>query len=137
MITFCPAFFTQHTYLNNLDNQGTNWTPYDLYKLVSYEHILVHEFMHVAQFGYNIPSTVILEGIRIHANIKLSVDDLDSTELSGSNGQALSVYGATRCHEFAWLYKYNSPSSINFRVANNGTSSFVVSFNRLFANVLH
>lgn len=105
-ISFCNAFFRSR-YLEEILEEGPIAFP-ALYQrsypalnvLLSFEHILYHEYMHVRWFGYS----------------KKIVDMVDSLRPDEDSG--VNIYGAQPASAYARKY-YDSNSSVNPSVAIN------------------
>ncbi len=105
-VTFCPTFFRRR-YANDILKAGRTS---QVNKLVSYEHLMAHEYMHVAMLG--------------HCE---NIIDVNTTLLPSTDGAYGTVYGASRCKEWAWLNvpagdepsSYDTKASINREVVMN------------------
>ena len=99
---FCPSYFKLR-YLNEIGN-GPVKQPANLQSLHSYEHAMVHEWMHADVFGH-----------RYHIN--------NSFGNIPGRPDALKMYGASNCHEWAWAYGRDDPPYIvNIKTAFNADS---------------
>jgi hypothetical protein len=112
---FCPTFFEQFKYINELGNDPPR-PPSQLPLLHAYEHAIIHEWMHadVASGRYGFSHITDVEG-----------------NLPGQNGP-VSIYGATRSHQFAWVNAQNVPqTSVNVEVAINADNFALVFHQRV------
>lgn len=84
---FCPPFFEEVKFIQEIGN-GPQKRLTDLAILASREHVMVHELMHAdvatGRWGTNHIIDVI-------------------SSIPGTDGM-VKMYGAQRCHEFAWKY---------------------------------
>lgn len=85
-ITFCDYFFkgTDKNPIRSLTDITKGEKSKQLNSLISHEHLLSHEFMHVKLFGH-----------------KYKIEDIDEINLAGSTGTKTKVYGVSRCQEWA------------------------------------
>lgn len=109
MIVFCDSFWRQPNLNELVDLKHLTWT---MNSMLSREHILAHEYMHVDIMG--------------HALKIVDVKEPDLPNIPSSDNGV--VYGASRCHDFAWMkvpagddpLKSYTKSKVNHMVAKNG-----------------
>ncbi|KAH8705211.1 hypothetical protein BGW36DRAFT_9576 [Talaromyces proteolyticus] len=84
-VVFCPRFFQdgRAKYINRITD-GTTKKPSDIGTLISYEYIVIHEWMHNKLFGY-----------------KFMIEDVKGNIPGQPDGR--TIYGDTLCHEYAWI----------------------------------
>ena len=112
-IVFCPLFFRGYTYLNRV-TAGEQKPLEDLQQLVTYEHMLAHELLHCDVIG----------------TVK-SIEDIKGNIPGQRDGQ--DIYGAWRCHEFAWAYNRGPrPGGVNIMTALNADNYVWFLTNRWF-----
>ncbi|KAJ6000101.1 hypothetical protein N7481_000510 [Penicillium waksmanii] len=101
-VAFCDPFFKLKTIVELVD--GSHWEEKQLNdpKLVSQEHALFHEFMHVDLMGQD-----------------WHITDLKDRDIY-NDGLKKSVYGAELCSDYAW--KYADERKVNYEIRENGKS---------------
>lgn len=109
---FCPLFFT-YRYLARLTARKAR--PIDeLQSLVTYEHLLAHEILHCDIIGTKSPIVDMIGNI------------------PGQPDQQ-QIYGASRCHEWAWAYnRGGSLGPVNIQTALNADNYAWFLTNRWF-----
>lgn len=104
-LTFCPPFWTKTA--GHAEDLASKRPSHWIHELISYEHIVTHEYMHCNLMGH----------VR-------NIIDQPTAKLPSSGGGSVVVYGATRCQEWAEVY-YNrddpQESKVNRYVYLNGT----------------
>jgi hypothetical protein len=100
--------------------KGKHWREKNLNdrKLISKEHSLFHEFMHVDLMGQDwhskFPSLTSCQLL-----ILCLVEDLKNQDIY-DDGLLKHVYGAELCSDYAW--KYADESKVNYEIRKNGKS---------------
>lgn len=102
--------------------------PDDIERLLTKEHVLLHEYFHVKNMGYRVNGAKIPSKLSQRIFYKYRTDNLKVTDykeyLPDCGKNAEKVYGAGRCHQFAFLYlRPDEPASsrgINEHVLLNG-----------------
>lgn len=110
-IMFCPLFFRK-TYLNRLTDQKARPVE-ELQSLVTYEHILAHEILHCDIIG-----------------VKSPIVDMNGNIPGQRDNQP--IYGASRCHEWAWAYNRGPLGPVNIQTALNADNYVWFLTNRWF-----
>ncbi|OJJ65392.1 hypothetical protein ASPSYDRAFT_85365 [Aspergillus sydowii CBS 593.65] len=108
-VAFCDPFFESKPVVEIVD--GAHWQEKDLNdpRLVSREHSLFHEWMHVDLMGQD-----------------WHITDLKDRDVKG-DGFKHSVYGADLCSDYAW--KYAAEGKVNYEIRENADNyAWVLSY---------
>lgn len=114
-VAFCDPFFEKDKILDVV--KGNHWKEENLndQKLVSKEHALFHEFMHVDLMGQ-----------------AWHIEDLKERDIYG-DGIKNPVYGAELCSDYAW--KYADERKVNYEIRENADNyAWVLSYTYYNAN---
>ncbi|KAL9623568.1 MAG: hypothetical protein Q9160_002249 [Pyrenula sp. 1 TL-2023] len=103
-VVFCPRFFKdgRSRYINEITG-GNKKQASEIGFLISFEYIVIHEWMHNKLFGYKFMSK---SNHRLNRPVLLMliirlVEDVKGNIPGQPDGQ--TIYGDSLCHEYAWL----------------------------------
>lgn len=115
-VAFCDPFFKLDRIVEVVD--GNQWKEENLNdpKLISQEHAIFHEWMHVDLMGQDwhskFPSITLCQLL-----ILCLVTDLKDRDVK-VDGFKHSVYGADLCSDYAW--KFADERKVNYEIRENG-----------------
>lgn len=101
------------------ENEGMR-EPSQIHELYTFEHLMIHEWMHVDLFGYkehSEPSSPCDPALDANRVSRTPVADIKGSIGHGWEGE-FPIYGDKNCHYFAWKDHPN----LNIEVALNGES---------------
>lgn len=109
MIYFCERFWQKLTLNELVESKHTSWT---INNMISQEHLLAHEYMHAQIIGH-----------------RMKIIDVEDKYLPNvPSGDRGLVYGASRCHDYAWMrvppgdnpLKSSTRAKVNTLTSENG-----------------
>ncbi|KAM5467161.1 hypothetical protein MferCBS49748_004092 [Microsporum ferrugineum] len=110
--TFCPRFFLEDKveYINRITERRRPHT--EIFRLLSYEYVILHEWMHSDIFGFPAHIEDVVENIPFRDERRIYGDSLCYkfawlyVESIGT-GQGVNIHTAFNADSYAWFFNYN------------------------------